>query len=66
MINKILMVNEFYSYGDGSSLYLIDISDRLKKLGYQISTLYGTKREKQVEDSKIESFYVPDMLGFNY
>ncbi len=60
------MVNEFYSYGDGSSLYLIDISDRLKKLGYQISMLYGTKRAKQVEDSEIESFYVPDVFGFNY
>jgi glycosyltransferase involved in cell wall biosynthesis len=60
------MVNEFYSYGDGSSLYLIDISDRLKKLGYHISILYGTKREKPVEDSEIESFYVPGVFGFNY
>ena len=66
MIKRILMVNEFYSYGDGSSLYLIDISDRLKKLGYHISILYGTKREKQIEDSKIESFYVPGVFGFNY
>jgi glycosyltransferase involved in cell wall biosynthesis len=60
------MVNEFYSYGDGSSLYLIDISERLKKLGYTVSILYGTQREKKVEDSDIESFYVPDVFGFNY
>lgn len=60
------MVNEFYSYGDGSSLYLIDISNRLKQIGYNISILFGTLREKQVEDSRIASFYVPDCFGFNY
>jgi hypothetical protein len=60
------MVNEFFSHGDGSSLYLIDISSRLKKLGYDISILFGTQREKKVENSEIQSFYVPDVFGFNY
>jgi glycosyltransferase involved in cell wall biosynthesis len=66
MIKKILMVNEFYSYGDGSSLYLIDISNRLRQIGYHISILFGTLREKQVKNAKIESFYVPHCFGFNY
>ena len=60
------MVNEFYSYGDGASLYLIDISKRLRWMGYDVSVLYGTKREKIVEESEIETFYVPDAFGFNY
>ena len=66
MINNILMVNEFYSFGDGSSLYMIDICKRLKKIGINASILYGTEREKRVNDSDIEAFFVPDVLGFNY
>ena len=66
MINNILMVNEFYSYGDGSSLYIIDISERLMKLGHKVSILYGTERDKKVENTNIESFFVPDLFGFNY
>ena len=60
------MVNESYSYGDGASLYLIDISNRLRKLGYHVSVMYGTRREKMDEQSEIETFCVPDALGFNY
>ena len=60
------MVDEFYSYGDGSSQYHIDVSKRLRRLGFNISVLFGTKREKQVKDSRIKSFYVPNAFGFNY
>ena len=60
------MVNEFFSHGDGSSLYLIDISNRLKKLGYEINILFGTHREKEINDYETKSFYVPGAFGFNY
>jgi len=66
MLKKILMVNEFYSYGGGASLYLVDISKRLRNMGYHISILYGTRKEEIIEESGIETFFVRDAFGFNY
>jgi glycosyltransferase involved in cell wall biosynthesis len=66
MPKRILIVNEFFSFGDGSSLYIAKISEALMAKGYQVNALYGTKREKEFNYPEIETYFVPDILGFNY
>jgi glycosyltransferase involved in cell wall biosynthesis len=66
MIESILMVDEFYSHGDGSSLYQIDVGKRLQNLGFKVSILFGTQRDKKAYNPDIESFFMPDLFGFNY
>lgn len=63
---RILIVNEFFSYGDGSSLYISNICDELQKLGCQVSVLYGTEREMSIENNEVKKYFVPRAFGFNY
>lgn len=66
MPKRILMVNEFFSHGDGSSFYLIKISEALAAQGYTVGVLYGTKRPRECRLSGVKTWFVPGMFGFNY
>ncbi len=66
MLKKILMVNEFCSYGDGANLYMIKLSEALVSMGITVEIIYGTKRDKEYSNPSIKTHFFPELFGFNY